>query len=163
MVSFFYTFDYSGELEDGADLSQLQLHTRMFALADQYEIPRLGVLAAKKYSDTCTKSWSAQEFFQSLKDIYTTTPSAVRQLRETACTEIQGHLPEILEDDEVADQYEQVLDEIPEFVKDLLGRYIGECLHGHCLNYGPSQPMEVLQVRCKTCGRGDSGRKSYFR
>lgn len=38
MVHFFYNVDYHDELPEGVDISPLQLHARMFALADQYEL-----------------------------------------------------------------------------------------------------------------------------
>ncbi|PVH94118.1 hypothetical protein DM02DRAFT_694091 [Periconia macrospinosa] len=56
LVAFFYQADYSSDMPSGPEISPLQLHVRMFAIADQYEIPRLAAIAADKYSSECTAS-----------------------------------------------------------------------------------------------------------
>jgi hypothetical protein len=157
MVNFFYKFNYAE-----TDSNQLQMHIRMFTLADQYDIPRLGTLAVRKYYDECMSSWSPQEFLMCIKDIYQATPDSVTRLRDTACIVIQKHMPQMLEDKDVSTMYEKTLDENPGFTKDLLKRYEGGSLHGNCFSCGPGQPMEVLQARCKTCARGHTGGQSFY-
>jgi hypothetical protein len=157
MVDFLYDSDYA-ETES----CSLETHIRMFALADQYEIAALGSLAVEKYYDRCMSSWSPEEFLVCIKDIYEATPDSVRALRDTACTIIQKHLPQILQDENISVFYEKALDEAPEFAKDLLKRYTNYSLYGCCSSCGPGQPMEVLQARCKTCRRGNTGGQSYY-
>jgi hypothetical protein len=157
IVSFLYNANYDDDLPDGADISPLQLHAQMFSLADQYDISNLDTLAAEKYLSKCTLSWAPLEFLTSIPNIYTTTPSSVRRLRDIACMIIRKHLPKMLGNEDVADMYETILTEVPEFTKDLLGSYISNPLYGHCTSCGPSQPMEALQARCKQCKRGNSG------
>lgn len=48
IVNFFYNFDYYK-----TDSSQFEMHTRIFTISDQYDIPNLGVLAARKYNKRC--------------------------------------------------------------------------------------------------------------
>jgi hypothetical protein len=161
MVHFFYNLDYDDDLPDGMDMSPLQLHTRMFALADQYDIPSLSTIAVEKYSSRCAASWMPMEFLASVQDIYETTPVCIRELRDMACTIIRKHLPEMLDNKEVAEIYERTLVEEPEFAKDLLQSYVSSSLYGDCMTCVSSQPMEALQARCKKCGKGNSGFHLY--
>ena len=154
MVAFLYDFDYDDDVPDEADMSLLQLHARMFALADQYDVPSLGALSLRKYS-RCTVSWNPIEFLVSIQDVYETTPSCIRQLRKTACMAIRKHLPSMLQDEHVAQMCERVLTEYVEFTKDLLRTYVSDPFYGNCQCCGSNQPMEVLQGRCKRCKRGN--------
>jgi hypothetical protein len=157
MVTFFYNTDYDDDLPDGTELSLLQLHTRMFALADQYEILNLSTIAAKKYCSRCAVSWTPTEFLASIRDVYGSTPSCVRNLRDSACMAIRKHLPQMLDDESIAKLYEETLTENPDFAKDLLKSYVNEPFYGNCSTCGSNQPMEALQARCKKCRKGNSG------
>lgn len=157
LVDFFYSSEYDDCLPEDADISLLQLHARMFALADQYDIPGLSNLAAEKYSSRCTASWTPLELIVSLQDVYETTPVSIRQLRNIACMAVRKHLPEMLNNKEVAEMYDKVLSETPDFTKDLLRCYVSNPLYGHCQSCRSFQPMEALQGRCKKCKRGNSG------
>ncbi|PSN58851.1 hypothetical protein BS50DRAFT_538210 [Corynespora cassiicola Philippines] len=160
MVAFFYEADYVEDLPDGAEVSPLQLHVRMFALADQYDIPDLGMIAAKKYSSRCTKPWIPMEFLESVRDVYDTTLMSNRTLRDMVCMTIRKHLPQMLDDEGIAELYEETLAESPEFAKDLLKSYVDCPFYGGCIACGSNQPMEALQARCKNCGKGTSGLRS---
>ena len=154
LVNFFYHGEYSHDLEENVDISLLQLHARMFSLADQYEIPHLGALAAHSFASRCTQSWLADEFLASISDIYETTPSSVAQLRVTACMEIRKHLPAMLHEKDAAEMYERTLTEVPDFAKDLLNSYVQHPLYRHCRWCNSNEPMEALQRRCLTCKKG---------
>ena len=162
MVTFFYNADYDDELPDGTEFSRLQLHIRMFALADKYDIPDLSIVAAKKYSSGCDTSWNPSEFLTSIRDVYETTPPSSRTLRNLACIAIRMHLPQMLDDESIGGMYEETLTESPEFAKDLLRSYVHNPLYGSCATCGSSQPMEVLQARCRKCGKGNSGFCFYY-
>jgi speckle-type POZ protein len=126
MVAFLYDFDYDDDVPDEADISLLQLHARMFALADQYDVPSLGALSLRKYSSRCTVSWNSIKFLVSVQDVYETTPSCIRQLRKTACIAIQKHLPSMLQDEYIAQMCEGVTTEYVKFTKDLLRTYLSD-------------------------------------
>ena len=157
LVDFFYRSEYDDCLPEDADVSLLQLHAKMFALGDQYNIPSLSNLAAEKYSARCTASWTPLELLVSLEDVYEATPHSIRLLRNTACMAVRHHLPAMLGNKEVAEMYEKVLSETPDFTKDLLKSYVNNPLYGNCRSCCSLQPMEALQGRCKTCKRGNSG------
>ncbi|EUC39844.1 hypothetical protein COCMIDRAFT_41722 [Bipolaris oryzae ATCC 44560] len=157
LVDFLYSSEYDDSLLEEADISLLQLHARMFALADQYDIPGLIHLAAEKYYSRCTTSWEPLELLVSLQDVYETTTVSTKQLRNIACLAIRKHLPEMLDNKEVAEMYNKVLSEIPDFTKDLLRCYTTIPFLGHCLSCHSHQRMEVLQARCMKCKKGNSG------
>jgi speckle-type POZ protein len=161
MINFFYNMDYDDDLPDEADMSPLQLHARMFALADQYDIPGLSTIALEKYSSRCAVSWVPMEFLASIQDVYETTPICIRQLRDTACMAIRKHLPKMLDDTDVAEMYEKILVENPGFVRDLLRSYVCNPLYGRCSLCCSNQPMEAHKVSCKKCRMGCSGSDLY--
>ena len=167
MVDFFYSMDYDDgtpevtEQEAGPRLSLLQLHARMFALGDRYDIPGLRDMAVKKYSSRCAVSQDPLELLGSVCDVYRRTPGSIRQLRNATCILIRKKLPKMLEDEAAMTVYEMVLSEIPEFTKDLLGIFVKAPLCGDCSTCGSNQAFEALQVRCKRCGKGSSSFHLY--
>ncbi|KAF2802865.1 uncharacterized protein BDZ99DRAFT_548055, partial [Mytilinidion resinicola] len=156
MVSFFYDMDYDDNLPEETDISLLQLHARMFALADEYDIQGLSTIAQEKYSSRCAV-WRPREFLESIHDVYGRTPTTTRQLRDAACMAIRKNLPKMLEDEGIAGFYEEILTEIPEFTKGLLRSYVEAPFYRECISCSSNQPMEALQARCKKCGKGNSG------
>ena len=78
MVHFFYNLDYDGHPPDGTDMSPLQLHARMFALADHYDVLSLSTITVEKYSSRSAVSCMPIEFLASVQDIYETTPVRIR-------------------------------------------------------------------------------------
>ena len=163
MVQFFYSMSYDNDIPEVIEreteslTSLLQLHARMFALGDRYDIPGLRDVAVKKYSSRCAGSCEPLEFVESIRDVYERTPSSIRHLRNAACIRMRKNLPKMLDNEAVATAYEKVLTEVPEFTKDLLGIYVTAPLYGDCITCGPNQALEALQVRCNGCGKGRPG------
>lgn len=166
MVTFFYSMNYDDEISQEPEqqteqtepkISLLQLHARMFALGDRYDIPGLRGVAVKKYSSRCAVSLDPLEFLESICDVYGRTPASVRQLRNAIGVSARKILPKILDDEALATVYEKVLDEVPEFTKDMLRIYVKAPLYGECSSCRSFQAFEALQVRCKGCGKGGSG------
>jgi hypothetical protein len=71
MVSCFYSMNYDDEIpeetgqETGPHISLLQLHARMFALGDRYDILGLRDVAVKKYSSRAAVSGVSLELLES--------------------------------------------------------------------------------------------------
>ena len=162
MVAFFYTLSYDDDIPKETEketkpyVSPLQLHARMFALGDQYDIQGLKETAVKKYVSRCAVTWIPKEFLESISDIYGRTHASLRQLRDAACVVARKNLPMMLDDKSVATTYENILTEVPDFTKDLLGIYVKAPLYSHCSTCSSNQAMEALQVRCLKCGKGNS-------
>lgn len=163
LVEFFYCMDYNYDMSEAAEEkteprpSLLQFHARMFALGDQYDISALRDVAVKKYSTRCVVSWDPAEFLTSIHDVYAGSAASVRSLRDAACTLMRKNLPKMLDDKGVAAIYEEVVSEIPDFTKDMLGLYVKGPLYGDCGTCGSEQVFDALQVRCRKCGKGSSG------
>jgi hypothetical protein len=156
MIDFFYSTDYDDDLSETANTSVVQLHAQMFLLADQYDIPGLLFIAAKKFRARCVDSWDA---LHSMRNLYKLTPPSMIGLREFACVVIPGHLPEMLDDAVTAECFEKTVLEVPEFTKDLLNGYIDRPLMGYCDTCRSNQSMECLQTRCQNCNKGQGGCK----
>jgi hypothetical protein len=153
-VQFFYSMDYDEVIPVDADVSVLQLHARMFSLADKFEIPDLLSVAANKYSVRCLSSWEPSEFLSSIRDVYDGTPPSITLLRKIAYTAIRRNLPTMLNDGTISKQYDQTVADLPGFAKDLLQSYITDPVFWRCYTCRSHQCMEVLQVRCKRCKKG---------
>jgi hypothetical protein len=154
LVQFFYSLDYSDVVPEDSGLSPLQLHAKMFGLADEYDIPGLLPVAASKYSTGRLYSWEPLEFLTSIPDVYDAAPAQVPLLRHTACMTIRKQLPEMLLKEAVAERYKKTLAENPEFATDLLQTYINKPLYLHCFNCNSHQYIEIVRgwaSRCERC------------
>ena len=84
MVDFFYNMSYDDDIPEETEqetvpcISPLQLHARMFALGDRYDIAGLREAAVKKYSSRCATAWMPLEFLESISDLYERTPASIR-------------------------------------------------------------------------------------
>ncbi|OAQ58766.2 hypothetical protein VFPPC_16956 [Pochonia chlamydosporia 170] len=149
---YFHSGDYdvavASELEE--DISALQIHARMVSLADRYAIDALVSLSATKYSDRLRKS-DMLEFLGSIHDVYTLTPSHVRDLRVEAVRHARINLPQHLGNASVRRAYEDIASTTPEFIKELLDSYMETAMIGRCWNCGRCQALEAVQSRCLTC------------
>ncbi len=163
MVAFFYSMNYDDDISEATEretslnISLLQLHARMFALGDRYDIPGLREAAVKKYSSRCAAIPEPVEFIESIYNVYERTPTSIKQLRNAACTLMRKNLLEMLDDKTVATVYEKVLVEVPEFTRNMLELYVRAPSYGSCTTCGSNQAFEVLQARCRRCGKGRSG------
>ena len=162
MVDFLYSMNYDTSMledtkaESPTQTSPLQFHARMFALGDRYDISGLRGVAANNYRDRCAIAQDL-EIIHAIHDVYERTPASITQLRTFTCKCIQSHLPKMINDATIRSTYQNILIKIPEFSRDLLDRYVEAPLYGTCGTCCSSQAFEVLQVRCKKCGKGSSG------
>jgi hypothetical protein len=143
LVQFFYSLDYSDVAPDDSGLSPLQLHAKMFGLADEYDIPRLLGVAASKYSARCVGSWEPLEFLTSIPDVYNATLAQVPLLRHTACMAIRKVLPGMLNEEAVAERYKKTVAENTEFATELLQTYIDSPACIFCSGCNPHQHKET--------------------
>ncbi|KAL1969767.1 hypothetical protein VTN77DRAFT_7276 [Rasamsonia byssochlamydoides] len=159
LIDYFYTADYdqnveSADTECAPPISALQIHVRMFVLADKYDIEGLRVLSSEKYSNRLMSPCSALEFLESVPDVYTLTAPSVRVLRDEVTHFARVNLENYIQDQSVREVYEKIATEVPHFVKDVLDSFITAPFIGTCFNCGPRTSMKVLQARCRKCGKG---------
>lgn len=167
MVDFFYTADYDENIPTASEdeeksMSPLQVASRMFALGDQYDIPRLRELSAVKYSNRLGQSIHLTEFLKSIPDVYGLTPGSVRELRDRAVRFGRLYLSKVVHYESLKEVWNEVAVECPEFTKEVLEMYMRNPLIGNCAyQCGSHKEMEATQVRCSQCGRGMNYRPTH--
>ena len=152
-------------------VTALCLHAKMFALADMYQVDRLQSMAVAKYGKELERGASMQDVLDSIPDVYQLTPSTVRALRDRAIiavrTGVRKPTQRLFETsgdqsrnevaaDTLLGNWDGIVAESPDFLKDLLSSYLRTPLLGRCSNCvgEQSQPVEPLQMKCLTCGKG---------
>lgn len=159
LVSFLYTANYDDtvdtpETESSPPISSLQLHARVFALADKYSVSGLSELCIMKYKRGLEYRLDPVEFIQSIPDVYTLTPAPVRALKDVVARFARNRLAGFLSRESARLVYNYVVPNAPGFAKDLLDLYIDAPLLGSCHNCGHFIPVIALQGRCRKCQRG---------
>ena len=162
MIDYLYTGDYSETSDEGGSdamdtlPSSLSFHATMFGIGEIYCVEGLKCVSIQKYRATLTQDSNISNFLRSLLDVYCLTPDTVRDLRDTAITFAREELAVSLASKDVQQVYEEVVDAIPEFTKDLSKSFLQKPFIGTCTTCGHNKvvPIEILQCRCKKCGRG---------
>jgi hypothetical protein len=127
LVDYFYTMDYdengSGQLEQ--HISGLQVHARMFALADKYDVEGLRELSSEKFqARSITSPKNVLELLESVPDVYTLTPPSQKTLRYKVAFKVKKVLKDHLQNRSVREVYERIATEYSDFVKGVLDVYI---------------------------------------
>jgi Zn finger protein HypA/HybF involved in hydrogenase expression len=158
LVSFFYTGNYSDRIQasetEQPSCSALQLHARVFVLADKYVAKNLPALCVEKYQRRLELLCDPIEFLESIPEVYALPPTSTRILKEVVARFARINISNYLREETVQMAYNSVAQSVPEFVKDLLDLYIEAPLLGNCANCGQHVPMAALQGRCRRCRRG---------
>ncbi|PKX93485.1 uncharacterized protein P174DRAFT_490669, partial [Aspergillus novofumigatus IBT 16806] len=110
-------------------MSTLQLHARVFALADKHDVKGLCGLSAEKYFSRLEKDFNVVEFLKSILDVHHLTSPPIQTLRD-------------------------ITSEVSSLMKDLPESYIACPILADCHHCGPTMAMQALQVRCWKCSRG---------
>lgn len=123
LVSFFYTEKYSDgiqtfETEPPSPCSGLQIHARVFVLADKYVVNSLLPLCAEKYQRRLRSLRDHIEFIESIPEVYVLPHTSTRTLKNVAAR--FAHISNYLQEEAVQTAYNSVAQSVPEFVKDLL-------------------------------------------
>lgn len=158
MVSFFYTTDYDDDLLDVNDrqsqsyTSLFQLHARMFALGDRYDIQGLRDVASKKYSSVfASDREDYSKLLESIYYVYEGTPASIKQLRHVACGLMRKAFRQGFKHKDFANLYEKLFVDLPEFTTDLLKLYVQAPLQDYCHTCESEQEIKFLMVMCRKC------------
>ena len=158
MISFMYFNTYSDqdpEPEEGpSSRSLLRTHAEVYAIADKYDLLELSELARAKYSSALTWECDPAAFLESIPKVYNLTPDSNRGLRDVVLRYARQHAEELREDEELMSLFESVAHSVPGFAAELLVQYMDAPIMGRCHDCGPHQKVQVLQLRCKNCGKG---------
>jgi BTB/POZ domain len=158
MIDYFYTGDYddTGLENEGDSQSLLDFHAKIFALADKYDVELLQKRAVDHYKSRLNNC-DIFEFLQSISVVYESTPSSLRSLRDIVIHYAKTKLQRIAcKQEDVKEAFLDVVKDTPEFAMDVCADWIGSTFRGTCSSCGPWQPVEVLQARCLSCGKGNA-------
>lgn len=117
----------------------LSAHATLFALAEQYLIDGLKAVAAKNYERALRNNPNANDFLHSLGEVYRRTPSNVRELRNIAVLFAKENLAASLSSKDTKTLYDDIAEDIPDFVKDLADSYLKRS-RDYCLDCGTGPP-----------------------
>lgn len=163
MVDYFYTGDYAGESEEESTVDDAgvvrssgpSIHAAIFALADKYLIKGLELLSVQEYSRSLGQPQDLYSFFTSIPHVYNLTPASSRGLRDQALKFARRELPRLLTKSTTKEAFNNLIDLNPDYTKELLNSFLQEPVIGACYNCNDNPvPVEVLQCRCKRCGKG---------
>ncbi|UPK99717.1 hypothetical protein LCI18_010652 [Fusarium solani-melongenae] len=179
MVEYMYTGDYSDPDEEstaeddtdaGKELPVLFLHTAMAALADKYDTQGLIALATEKYTQCLAKDRDFTKFLDSVPNIYHMPEEVSQPLREAAVKFARAEIRTAMGHGGSWHAFQEALEGFPDFSKELLCSILlnplmpleGHCGQG-CTGRGKTVSVEVLQCRCKECGKGGARIKTEKR
>lgn len=79
------------EEEVGEEESHLLLHTRVYALAEKYDIPSLKELAQRKFEMAMACFYDSSEFADAIEEVYCSTVDSDRGLRDVVLQAFRSH------------------------------------------------------------------------
>jgi len=99
MISFFYTFDYDNGITIPSSTEQSVLSccgVREYAIAEKYDIKDLKALAQSRFSTWVTSNWNHPEFYSVVNEVYNSTPSNDRGLRDLVESSMKDNVTSVL-------------------------------------------------------------------
>ncbi|KAI6289622.1 hypothetical protein MCOR27_000118 [Pyricularia oryzae] len=109
MIQYLYLLDYKpaydpsfqfAESKQNASAPDLLLHTKMYAIADNYAIAGLKALAVVKFKSSAGEAWNIKDFLDAAIEAYSSTVETDRDMRN-AVVQMFARRKELLELDEV--------------------------------------------------------------
>jgi len=82
---------YDDEEEVGEEESHLLTHTRVYALAEKYDIPSLKELAQSKFEMAMACYYDSSEFADAIEEVYCSTIDTDRGLRDIVLQAFRAH------------------------------------------------------------------------
>ena len=124
MISYLYTYDYRDEehprpsRDQHQDISgramedqpALLSSVRVYAIADKYDIQPLKELAKNRFETSAEKNWAHKDFSDTVKEIFESTPTSDRGLRDIAIRIVASHADVLIQKDEFRELIEEVGD-----------------------------------------------------
>jgi len=85
--------DYESYDEEGVgeEEAHLLLHTRVYALAEKYDIPSLKELAQRKFEMAMACFYDSSEFAEAIEEVYCSTVDTDRGLRDVVLQAFRSH------------------------------------------------------------------------
>ncbi|KAI9776086.1 MAG: hypothetical protein M1839_000599 [Geoglossum umbratile] len=115
MLHFFYRFNYDDSGDDQGPVSPMLFNTRVYGVADKYDVSSLKTLAKEKFDKAIKTCWDMDDFTHVITETYSSTPSADRGLRNLVAKVARKHIKALLERKE----FRCVLEETISFAADV--------------------------------------------
>lgn len=160
MIDYLYTGDYSDPTDKGPEdgnpkeqwdtMSSLQLHAKLFALGDKYDIPELCDLTLEKYSKRAGED-NPSEYLDSLADVFFSPTIQNTALKEAAVRIPRGYLGVRLQYESVRMKYDSVITQVPEYANQLLLTFWELPYMHYCKLCEPNTPLWPTGGTCRKC------------
>lgn len=115
MLHFMYAFDYDGSGNDHERVSPMVFNAEVYSIADKYGILILKVRAKEKFDKAVNTCWDMDDFAHAITEVYSSTPSMDRGLRDAVTKVAHKHISTLLKEDD----FLGVLEEIGGFAADV--------------------------------------------
>jgi len=118
LISYFYTFNYQWPTKEdsSAAIHPLIGHVRMHATADRLDVQGLKTLAKENFAQLAKIAWTHPQFPAAVKEVYETTVSTDRALRDVARDVVKNNICALLE----KENFVRVLSNVAEMGYDLV-------------------------------------------
>ncbi|KAL2057371.1 hypothetical protein ABVK25_002424 [Lepraria finkii] len=115
MLYFVYIFGYDGSGNGQECISPMIFNAEVYSIADKYGILALKVRATEKFDKAVRTCWDMDDVAHAITEVYSSTPSTDRGLRDTAVEVAHEHISPLLEKDD----FRGVLEEAVGFTADV--------------------------------------------
>jgi speckle-type POZ protein len=115
MLRFMYTFDYDASGSAENSFSPMVFNVKVYSIADKYDVPALKSKAEQKFEAAVAVGWDMDDFPDAIAQVYNSTPSVDRGLREIVTETACKHVKELL----LKPGFRDVLDETVGFASDI--------------------------------------------
>jgi speckle-type POZ protein len=140
MLQFMYTSDYdaSGSAEHSA--SPMVFNVKVYSIADKYDVPALKSQAKEKFETTAKTCWNMDDFPYAVAEVYNSTTSIDRGLRNVVVDVTCEHINQLLSKQGFCD----VLGETVGFAADI---------SQHLAKSSEKSKKRETKYKCPACGK----------
>ncbi|KAI1828216.1 BTB/POZ protein [Xylaria intraflava] len=127
MIQYMYsgTYDARPGMYDSESASRLQMHARVFALADKYQIDELETLSAREYTVSLHDKVDISPFLGSIHDVFNLTPQSKRAMRIAAINFAKNYLGAAMRgSSDLQTRFNDTARDIPDFAQELLESFL---------------------------------------
>ena len=141
MLQFMYTFDYDASSSAENTSSPMVFNVKVYSIADKYDVPALKSQAKQKFKTTVETCWDMDDFPYAVAQVYNSTPSVDRGLRDVVVAVACKHTSQLLS----KQGFRDVLEDTVGFASDiaqLLAKSQERC-----------ESRSQNKYRCPNCGK----------
>lgn len=109
-------YGYRNELSGGGDISPTLLSARVYGVAEKYGVGELKQRAKAKFEHAASTCWDMDDFPHVVQEVYGSTHSTVRDLRDQVVGVARKKIHRLLEKEE----FREVLEECVGFAADMV-------------------------------------------